>query len=59
MTFFSAIPGVLAWIICLLKLQESARFLLLMGKKDEAFIVINNMIVDNRSTFELNIDIKN
>lgn len=59
MTFFSAIPGIMAWIICILRLQESARFLLLMGKRDEAFIVLHNMIEDNKSTFELNTDIKN
>lgn len=44
MTFYCAIPGILAWLLCVWKLNESARFLLLMGRKEESFEVIEKMI---------------
>jgi hypothetical protein len=49
MTFYCSIPGILAWLLCVWKLKESARFLLLMGKKEEAFEVIYTMRQQNNS----------
>ncbi|CAD8099055.1 unnamed protein product [Paramecium sonneborni] len=58
MTFYCSIPGMLAWILCVLKLQESARFQLLTGKKEESFEIIQQMSKQNNSQFILTDDIK-
>ena len=43
LVFWCTIPGMIAWILCLLKMKESARFELLARRIDKAFEIMDHM----------------
>lgn len=58
MTFWCSLPGGVAWLVCLLVLEESSRFELISRHKDTAFEILEKMIKWNKSDLVLDEEIK-